>query len=69
MIYHKMTDRDLERLQSLAVEAALIVQDYRPAGTDTIEWMAQCDQYRELAMMGSYCLLELTTRNKERSQK
>jgi hypothetical protein len=40
MIYHKMTDRDLERLQSLAVEAALIVQDYRPAGTDTIEWMA-----------------------------
>ena len=48
MIYHKMTDRDLERLQSLAVEAALIVQDYRPAGTDTIEWMAQCDQYREL---------------------
>ena len=69
MIYHKMTDRDLERLQSLAVEAALIVQDYRPAGTDTIEWMAQCDQYRELAMMGSYCLLELTTRNKEKSRK
>ena len=68
MIYHKMTDRDLEKLQSLAVEAALIVQDYRPAGTDTIEWMAQCDQYRELAMMGSYCLLELTTRNKERRQ-
>ena len=68
-----MTDRDLERLQSLAVEAALIVQDYRPAGTDTIEWMAewmaQCDQYRELAMMGSYCLLELTTRNKEKSRK
>ena len=62
-------DRDLERLQSLAVEAALIVQDYRPAGTDTIEWMAQCDQYRELAMMGSYCLLELTTRNKEKSRK
>ena len=69
MIYHKMTDRDLERLQSLAVEAALIVQDYRPAGTDTIEWMAQCDQYRELAMMGSYCLLDLTTRNKERRLK
>ena len=69
MIYHKMTDRDLERLQSLAVEAALIVQDYRPAGTDTIEWMAQCDQYRELAMMGSYCLLELTTRNKEKSNR
>ena len=64
MIYHKMTDRDLERLQGLAVEAALIVQDYRPA-----EWMAQCDQYRELAMMGSYCLLELQTRHKERTRK
>jgi hypothetical protein len=69
MIYKKMTDRDLERLQTLAIDAALIVQDYRPAGMDTIEWMAQCDQYRELAMMGSYCLLELTTRNKERSHK
>ena len=66
MIYKKMTDRDLERLQTLAIDAALIVQDYRPAGMDTIEWMAQCDQYRELAMMGSYSLLELTTRNKER---
>ena len=66
MIYKKMTDRDLERLQTLAIDAALIVQDYRPAGTDTIEWVAQCDQYRELAMMGSCCLLELTTRNKER---
>ena len=66
MIYNKMTERDLEKLQSLAVEAALIVQDYRPEGMGTIEWMAQCDQYRELAMMGSYCLLELTTRNKER---
>ena len=51
------------------MEAALIVQDYRPAGTDTIEWMAQCDHYRELAMMDSYCLLELTTRNKEKSRK
>ena len=69
MIYKKMTDRDLERLQTLAIDAALIVQDYRPAGMGTIEWMAQCDQYRKLAMMGSYCLLELTTRNKERSQK
>ena len=68
MIYHKMTDRDLERLQSLAVEPALIVQDYRPAASDAVEWMAQCAQYRELAMMGSYCLLELTTRNKERRQ-
>ena len=48
------------------METALIVQDYRPAGTDTIEWMALCDQYQELAMMGSYCLLELTTWNKER---
>ena len=65
MIYKKMTDRDLERLQTLAIDVALIVQDYRPAGMDTIEWMAQCDQYRELAMMGSYCLLELTTRHKE----
>ena len=69
MIYSKMTDRDLEKLQTLAIEAALIVQDYRPEGMGTIEWMAQCDQYRELAMMGSYCLLELTTRNKEKSRK
>ena len=69
MIYNKMTERDLEKLQSLAIEAALIVQDYRPEGMGTIEWMAQCDQYRELAMMGSYCLLELTTRNKEKSRK
>ena len=69
MIYNKMTERDLEKLQSLAVEAALIVQDYRPEGMGTIEWMAQCDQYRELAMMGSYCLLELTTRNKEKARK
>ena len=69
MIYNKMTERDLEKLQSLAIEAALIVQDYRPEGMGTIEWMAQCDQYRELAMMGSYCLLELTTRNKEKTRK
>ena len=69
MIYSKMTDRDLEKLQTLAIEAALIVQDYRPAGMGTIEWMAQCDQYRELAMMGSYCLLELQTRHKEKTRK
>ena len=69
MIYNKMTERDLEKLQSLAIEAALIVQDYRPTGMGTIEWMAQCDQYRELAMMGSYCLLELQTRHKERTRK
>lgn len=69
MIYNKMTERDLEKLQSLAIEAALIVQDYRPEGMGTIEWMTQCDQYRELAMMGSYCLLELTTRNKEKARK
>ena len=43
MIYNKMTERDLEKLQSLAIEAALIVQDYRPEGMGTIEWMAQCD--------------------------
>ena len=69
MIYNKMTERDLEKLQSLAIEAALIVQDYRPEGMGTIEWMAQCDQYRELAMMGSYCLLELTTRHKVKTRK
>ena len=68
MIYNKMTERDLEKLQSLAIEAALIVQDYRPEGMGTIEWMAQCDQYRELAMMGSYCLLELQTRHKEKTK-
>ena len=69
MIYNKMTERDLEKLQSLAIVAALIVQDYRPEGMGTIEWMSQCDQYRELAMMGSYCLLELQTRHKERTRK
>ena len=66
MIYKKMTERDLERLQTLAIDAALILQGYRPAGTRTLEWIAQCDQYRELAMIGSYCLLELSKRNKER---
>ena len=37
MIYNKMTERDLEQLQSLAVEAALIVQDLR--GVQKIEDM------------------------------
>ena len=66
MIYHKMTNRDLEKLQTLAIEAAMIVQDYRPNGMGTIEWMTKCDQYRELAMIGSYCLLELSKRQKEK---
>ena len=63
-VFEKMTEKDLERLQTLTTHAALVVQDYRPEGMHAIEWMAICEEYRTFAMIGTHCLCELARRHK-----